>query len=513
MHKTLQVPVTEKTHHLLLETDSRRLATEIRDLPYADIPSALLIAHRRLHTFNRFSLPPAKRLELLRPFHYAFTRFTEHYRRQFESSVFAREPNHHELDNLLEFLRELGFGFKHLIRDTLDRNKRPSGIALVLYMALNYLHHYALFSCNRGRMLTPSFWREVHHLYFSACELQQENATITTPDGRQSCIDILYKQVLLMGLSSPFSLTPEEQWRAHDYVVRFAGIVEITPVTDPAALLESYSLCRECDQPACLPGSTRHETSSALRLLNLAPFVDNLQRHMAGVKGGEPLRIVGMERVQRRLVLDLLAKLHTNWTRNPLRSGQRQPIQEQIGLVWGLESICTMLDPAMRRREILENRRTSSDNRAWADGVNESPNGIRLRLGEDEERYPDAGQLVALIRERDGQKILQVGLLQWFAVDQDDVPFCGVQRLHGSARKISIVNQETPETERNGLLVVAKTADGRAKSLLVAPTGSLKSGGRAQVFSPHQAKPIYVEAFAVTHRTRQVETFEIRVLQ
>lgn len=513
MHTTLQVPVTEKTRHLLLETDSRRLATEIHDLPYADVPSALLMAHRRLHTFNRFSLPPAKRLELLRPFHYAFIRFTEHYRRQFESSVFSREPNRHELDNLLEFLRELGFGFKHLIRDTLDRNKRPAGIALVLYMALNYLHHYALFSCNRGRMLTPSFWREVHHLYFTACDLQQDNVTVQTPEGRQSCVDIQYKQIILMGLSSPFSLTPEEQWRACDYVTRFAGFVDISPVTDPAALQESYSLCRDCDQPARLPGELQAGNADQMRLFNLAPFVDNLQRHMAGVKGGEALRIVGMERVQRRLVLDLLAKLHTNWTRNPARKGQRQPIQEQIGLVWGLENICSMLDPTMRRREVLENRSTAADNRAWADGENESPNGIRLRLTETGERYPEAGQLAALIRQVDGQKILQVGLVQWCAIDEDDMPFCGVQRLQGSARKVSIVNQDDAHTERNGLLVVAKTADGRARSLLVAPSGSLKPGGRAHVFSPHQATPIHIEAFTATHRTRQVETFEIRVLQ
>src|SRR5690606_9577419 len=145
--------------HLLLDTDSRKLAREIRDLPYADIPSALLMAHRRLHTFNRFSLPPAKRLELVRPFHYAFIRFAEHYRRHFQGSVFARELNPGELDNLLEFLRELGFAFKHLIHDTLDRSKRPAGVALLLYMALNYQHHYAMFSYNRGRMLKPAFWQ------------------------------------------------------------------------------------------------------------------------------------------------------------------------------------------------------------------------------------------------------------------------------------------------------------------------------------------------------------------
>ncbi|HVK98861.1 MAG TPA: hypothetical protein VM553_03575 [Dongiaceae bacterium] len=512
MSNPLQVPTTEKTRHILLETDSRRLTSEIRDLPYADIPSALLMAHRRLHAFNRFSLPPAKRLELVRPFHYAFIRCTEHYRRQFEGSLFTREPNLHELDNLLEFLRELGFAFKHLIRDTMERSKRPAGLSLLLYMALNYLHHHALFSCSRGRLLKPSFWREVHYLYFTATDLELELEAVTTPDGKQSTIEQLYKQVILIGLSSPFGLSPEEQWRTFDYVARFGNAVEIKRETDTGALLESYSLNRECNQPALLPGETQHSTELP-RLLNLAPFIDNLQRHMAAVKSGEALRVVGMERVQRRLVLDLLAKLHHNWTRNPERQSERKPIQEQIGLIWGLENICTMLDPVLRQRDSLLNRPTSADNRAWAEGENESENGIRLHLGDSDQQYPEAGQVVALIRQQSGQKQLQIGLVQWCALDHKDQPFCGIQRLHGSARKVTICPQDDQDRERNGLLVVAKTADGRARSLLVAPCGSLKPGGRVQVYTPQSAAPIHVEAFAVTHRTRQVETFEIRVLQ
>lgn len=513
MSNPLQVPSIEKTRHILLETDSRRLTSEIRDLPYADIPSALLMAHRRLHTFNRFSLPPAKRLELVRPFHYAFVRFTEHYRRQFESSVFSREPNLHELDNLLEFLRELGFAFKHLIRDSMERSKRPAGLGLLLYMALNYLHHHALFSCNRGRLLKPAFWREVHYLYFTATDLQLEQENLQTPEGKQASIEQLYKQIILIGLSSPFSLSPEEQWRTFDYVARFGHFTEISQVTDASTLQESYSLARDCSQPALLPGENTGSRET-VRLFNLAPFIDSLQRHMGAVKGGEALRIVGMERVQRRLVLDLLAKLHNNWTRNPERQGERQPIEESIGLVWGLESICAMLDPALRRRDSLLTRPTAADNRAWAEGENESPNGIRLHLGDSEQPHPDAGQVVALIRMRDDQKILQIGLVQWCARDQNDQPFFGVQRLHGTARKVTICQQDDhQDSERNGLLVVAKTADGRARSLLMAPTGTLHPGGRAQVYSTHSATPNHVETFAVTHRTRQVETFEIRVLQ
>lgn len=508
MHPPLQVPATEKIRHILLDTDRRRLASEIRDLPYADMASALLMAHRRLHAFNRFQLPPATRLDLLTPFHYAFTRAAEHYRRQFDSSLFSREPNHTELDLLLDFLRELGFACKHLIRDLLASGKRTQGLAPVIHRTLLYLHSFALFSCNRGRLLRPAFWQEVHFLYFTALERQQHEQMLEAGEGRTTSIEQMYKQLVLFGLASPFSLTGEEQWRTQDYLARFAGLAALVPVTHPEPLLDSYFLDEQCRQPARLPGEAPATDMAHLRLLDLSAFVDGLQRHLTGVKTGDSLRTLGMERVQRRLVLDLLTRLYGHWTRNPVRRGERRPIRESIGLVWGLDTICTMLDPQQRLRA----QPSPQNNRAWAQGDNESDSGIRLRMTDTEEQYPDAGQLVALIRQHNQQKTLQLGLVQWSALDQDDLPFCGVQRLPGTARKVSILNQDDQTGERNGLLVTGRTSDGRSLSLLVAPNGSLKPGSRAQVYSPQQIAPLQIETFAVTHRTRQVETFEIRLL-
>ena len=510
MNSPLQVPFTEKTRHLLLDTDSRKLAMEIRDLPYADVPSALLMAHRRLHTFNRFSLPPAKRLELLRPFHYAFVRFVEHYRRHFEGGAFARELNPNELDNLTDFLREMGYGFKHLIHDTLDSNKRPGNMGLILFMAMNYLYYYALFSYNRGRMLQPSYWQEVHYLYFTACTLQQHQTQLAAPEGKQVVIEQLYKQLIMLGLSSPFSLSPEEQWRTHDYLSRFATFAAIHADADSQDFQESYSIFPDCTQPAAVPYQGESIRPGA-RLLDLSQLVDNLQRHLEAIKGGESLRLIGMDRLQRGPVVDLLLKLYRNWTRNPLRKNPRTPINEQIGIVWGLENICAMLDPNLRRHGTQSN----GNNRAWAQGDNESSYGICLRMSDDNDRAPEAGQVIALIRQQGQQKRLEVGLVQWSAIDQDNQPCCGVECLRGNTRKISVVAESDSElnTERNGLLVVTKAGNNRARSLLLAPSGTLKQGGRARIFSPHHVDALLAEAYAVTQRTRQAEVFEVRILE
>ena len=75
---------------MLLDADNRRLTQEIQNLPYVDIPSALSLAFRRLHTFNRFAMTPAKRLQIVSPFHYAFIRFLDYYRNQLSGSLLAK---------------------------------------------------------------------------------------------------------------------------------------------------------------------------------------------------------------------------------------------------------------------------------------------------------------------------------------------------------------------------------------------------------------------------------------
>ncbi len=512
MNNPLQVPFVERTQHLLLDTDSRKLNIEIRDLPYADIPSAVQMAYRRLHAFNRFSMPAAKRFELLRPFHYAYSRFIEHYRRHFAQGAFARELNPRELEHLAEFLLELAIGFKHLVHDALARNKKPSGIGLVLYMALNYLHYYALTSYNCGCLLAPSFWREVHYLYFSACQVNQHQSPLQAPDGRQVSIEHIYNQIILMGLCSPHSLSAEEHWRCHDYIARFAGLVAISATADHSAFEDAYSVHIDCEQPAEIPRLQNSLHRSAC-LLDLAQFVDNMQRHINALRNGESLRVIGMEHLQRKPVLDLLQKLQHNWTRNPARNSLRQVIQEQVGLVWGLENICAMLDPELRRQQSMLQHNQHSDHRTWALAENQSQNGLRVRLPHLGSVFPEAGQVVALIRQINQQKLLEIGLVQWCGLNSANEPTLGIECLLGRTTKVLIMPQDDQGMPRNGLLIIARTENGRARSLLMCPAGMLHPGTRVQVQSAQQIDVTHVEAFAAIHRTRQVETLEIRALR
>lgn len=512
MNGPLKVPATERTQHLLLDADSRRLTEEIHNLPYVDIPSALSLAYRRLHTFNRFALAPAKRLQIVSPFHYAFVRFLDHYRQQLTGSLFAKEVSSNELDNLLEFIRELGFAYKHIIRDTLERLKRPNGFATVLYMAMLYQYYLGLFSYNRGRMLKRAYWQEFHYLYFLAVDLQQEDKPVTCPAGTEGSVSHLYKQSLLMGLASPYSMSAEDQWRTHDYTTKFASLLTLMEPESISQLSESYFVTPECLQPAYIKGNLPESVTNA-RVLDLSRLMDTAYRHLTAIRSGDSLRLTGLHNMQRKQALDLLSMLSDRWCRNPHRKGERKPIDEQIGLVWGLENICTMLDPNQRRMDRLQNRNAGSEKRAWSRGSDESNTGLRVKLSGDPSCFPEAGQVVALIRQHNGKKTLEVGLVRWAAISRDDAPECGIERIRGNVKKVVIHQKDDQATDRNGLLVLLRNRNNAIITHLVAPSGALSVQSEASLLAVGHHEPARADIRQILNRTRSIEVFDVQIIE
>lgn len=510
----LKVPTTERTQHLLLDANSKSLAAEIRDLPYVDIPSALLLVHRKLHSFNRFALSPAKRLQVVGPFHYAFQRFVDYYRKQFSGGLFAKELNANDLENLMDFIQELGFAYKHIVQDTLSKNRKPAGLATAIYMAMNYQYYYAIFSFNRGRMLTPSYWKDIHHLYFLASELGQENTSIATPEERDVTVSQLYKRCILMGLSSPHAMTAEDQWRTADYLHRFANLLQLTVPDSIGMVAESYHVIGGCQRPANIP--SYEDCSIPLlddcRVLDLSRLLETLHRQHQGVKSGDSPQSVQLQQMPRPQAIEFLSNLYDSWSHNTQRQYQRTPIDEQIGLVWGLENICRMLDPEHRRVANLESRNDGAEKRAWSRGRDESATGIRVTLSGAVS--PEPGQVVAMIRKRQDSKILQVGMVKWAAISRDESPQCGIKLLRGNIKKIAIQHPEDQDDRRNGLLILQRSKrDGRTHALVVSPNGLLKTGTETGITSSDQYSYQAMKVENATQHSRQVNVFSIKLVE
>lgn len=508
MNGPLRVPRTETTQHCLLDADNRRLREEIEHLPYADIPSALTLAFRRLHTFNRFTMPPGKRLQTVALFHYAFTRFSDYYRDQLGGQLFARDIASSELDNLMEFIQELGFAYKHIIRDSQQRKINPSNLAIVVFMAMLYQHYLGLFSYNRGRMLKRTYWQEFHYLYFLARDLGVETNQVACPGGQTGTVASLYHQALLLGLAAPYSLSANEQWHTNDYAARCSGQVKLLAPESIDQLSESYHVAPNCRHPAFQPGSDL-EAADEHRILDISTVIDYVYRQLANLKTGGDLRQTGLRNLSRKQTIDLLTRLADRWSRSTQRNGIRRAINEKIGLVWGLENICTMLDPEMRQHDMGRNQNKLNAHRAWSHASNESNSGIRVKLAGEDSRYPETGQAIALIRELNGRKVLEVGLVRWAALSSEDTPECGIERLQGNVKKVALQQNSEELTERNGLLVVSRSVQKTIRAQLLAPGNAVNVSESIVLQMANRGETMQAEQVQLKRRTRNVDVFDV----
>lgn len=315
-----------------------------------------------------------------------------------------------------------------------------------------------------------------------------------------------------MGLASPYAMSAEDQWRTCDYTARVADLLDLVEPPSIAQLSECYFVDPECRQPAHIPG-TLPGTVTQARILDLSHLMDTVYRHISAVKSGEPLRQTGLQNVQRRQVIDLLTYLAECWSRNPHRNSERLHIDEQIGLVWGLENICSMLDPTLRRMDMLQNRNAGSEKRAWSQGSDESASGLRVKLSGDPTRFPEAGQAVAMIRQRQGKKILEVGMVRWAAITRDDAPECGIERLRGNVKKISITHQDEQATERNGLLILQRGKGSSVTTRILAPSAAVQTGAEIAILPVGHHEPARAKVRQMLLRSRNAEVFDVQVIE
>ncbi len=125
--------------------------------------------------------------------------------------------------------------------------------------------------------------------------------------------------------------------------------------------------------------------------------------------------------------------------------------------------------------------------------------------------FPDSGQVVALIRQLDGRKFLELGLVKWAAIGRDDTPRCGIQRFHGNTRKISIRIGDELAAQRNGLLIIRNQNGEMRVNQLVAPAGSLKLQERALIQSVGQISQSEIRVDSLLLKTRNVDVFRVEV--
>ncbi len=275
----------------------------------------------------------------------------------------------------LQLCAELAMGYKRLLLQILQGHK-PSQphLAWCLYMAEHFIAQTLLQHCQQYREPDTSLWRDSHLLYWlgeqhGCLDEPVAAAFIPTP---ADTLRGLYQQTLLLALSNPPHLHPDECQRLFAALAPLAALARLLPWDaedkSEGPLIDLHG------RQAYLTHQQRPPTGSDhLRRLELGALLVAL---------GEPapLRSAG-ER-------ELLERVHHHWLGTDQRRHSRTPQQSDCRLAIGIPAI---------HAQLLEQRPHCTPGQILDIG----PGGARLLCSAQAADSLPIGQLVLLIADSD----------------------------------------------------------------------------------------------------------------
>ncbi|OLU28790.1 pilus assembly protein PilZ [Pseudomonas sp. PA15(2017)] len=297
---------------------------------------------------------------------------------------------------------ELAIGYKRLLLQILQGHK-PSQphLAWCLYMAQHFITQALLWHFRQYREPNADLWRDSHLLYWLGerhdC-LDEPVAAAFTPTPADT-LRGLYQQTLLLALSNPPHLHPDECLRLFAALAPLAALARLLP-WDAEDKSEGPLIDLQRAQ-ACLTYQQRPQAcSETLRRLELGALLVAL---------GEPapLRSAG-ER-------DLLERVHPHWLGTDQRRHSRTPQQSDCRLAIGIPAI---------HAQLLEQRPQCTA----AQILDIGPGGARLLCPAYAAHNLPIGQLVLLIADSD-----VLALVCWRHLNSEGIHL-GLRYLKGLAQ-------------------------------------------------------------------------------
>ncbi|MFO7593089.1 MAG: hypothetical protein R6X15_03460 [Pseudomonadota bacterium] len=446
----------------------------VQTLPVGNIGETARLVYDALYEVNRLEITWKERhrfLELLRePVHYVQNSLV----RRFTGMPFPLPEKARRISLLARTLYdEMALGYKAAIEEMLEGNfltRDNKALTLLIHRAVRYLSR-SLLTCYQTYTPHPeNSWLELHSLYLYAEHKNIQQTPIKDEYNQlmpDSSIARVYKQILLLVLTSPYRLRQGEAEAVYSALARWAGHGHIIPYDDPSAGEALFVVHMDSDEaPDYRVFDHRNCNSELCRLVDTRQLSKVLTEELERRKRGDISGPIGAQ---------LMRLLIRTWGVAPRRVFSRNDRQATIEVVVGT----TMLHRALARelaipelsgktanfssKSVTDSGHSTSDD-MWdifssskmkanyehylnltaeeADHEikipevvsetwqirNESAGGYRLALEPSQSAKVQVGELIGLRHRRDGD-LWETGVVRWLRQDLEGGLEIGVQAL------------------------------------------------------------------------------------
>lgn len=393
----LDVPEALQTNSITRAELGERLSTARQQPAEAGLQETLAL----LSNLNRSTMTLLERQRTLQ-------NFSDEYR-HYNAGGHSAPP----VPLLILLCCELAVGFKRLLLQILQGHKpsRPH-LAWCLYMAQYFIAQTLLRHYQQYREPPPEQWRDSHLLYWLGEQqdcLDEPVAAAFSPTPADT-LRGLYQQVLLLALSNPPHLHPEESERLFTALAPLAAIARLLP-WDVEDKSEGALVDLQGSQP-CLTYSQRPDAGSdTLRRLELGALLVALS---------EPAPL------QSTAERELLERVQQHWLGSNQRRHSRTLQQSDCRLAIGVPAI---------HAQLLEQRPRYTEGKILDIG----PGGARLLCAAQAASTLPIGQLVLLMADSD-----VLALICWRHLNAEGLHI-GLRYLKGLAQPTWI--RRTPSSQ------------------------------------------------------------------
>lgn len=317
----------------------------IAGLPLADTVATARQLHQTFYALNRQEIPAQDRFELCELYASPIAAITAAFQPQFTRLALPFSPAKKQLAEFLIHLQiEMAYGYKHVIADALAHGQRlkPDVLTMALERAVTQLGEVLLCSYQFYAPPPPGVWRELHALYDYAERTHTENEWVAPlrDDDARSTVLRRYKKVLLLGLSGPYQLPPNECRRVFGFLEAWADKAVLGKdlrITNPVG---HFLVDLTVDAPPRAALSVKPNTAGSLRVLNATMLAGTVHGFIARLQRGESPKALelGTDCIG-SVCVDMFRRMIKAWGLSPRRQSHRIRRHDAVPVCVGLNAI------------------------------------------------------------------------------------------------------------------------------------------------------------------------------
>lgn len=331
----LLIPQQAEIGNSALPIHPRKAKKWLADLPQANMGEMTKQIFGLIRELNRKKIPAKHRLEIMEMLRPPCRGIFDNLKKYFVNRTFPLPEKSRKIVNLNQaLLLEMALGYKIIAQQAADKIEKVDNKtqAIAIARAIKYQSELLLRASEIYVSVPVNVWRDVHQMFAYAVNLKVHQNIIEDSEHphKKTCIEDLYKQMLLFSLSRPTALRQSDSQRVYNKLYQWTSHTKLGTHIQENQIDRFFCVRSEEDRPPSYLNPQDFASGVGIFTLETTELVDNIRKQINNSDNQDAIT-VGEE-----LSVETLKALTLSWGVMPKRrfsrAGKRGNIAAAIGL-------------------------------------------------------------------------------------------------------------------------------------------------------------------------------------